>query len=321
VFFYALKRTLFAVPLVLGILTLTFLLLHLAPGKPIDYYSPQISPEAFEFMRVNFGLDQPLHVQYWRWLTQFLRGNFGVSFSHARPVRDILLEAVPNTLQLALLALILGTALGVLIGIFQALKENTLFDHISTLMTLVLYSVPSFWLALMLITLFSLLLGWLPASHMRSIGVEGMGFFTNLVDRIKHLLMPTSVLGVAIAANSARFMRGSFLDVLRQDYITAARARGLSETRVIFKHALRNALLPIIAFLGVNFPFLVSGSVVVEYIFSWPGMGRVMVDAIFARDYPLILASCSLAAFMVVIGNLLADLLSALADPRIRLSR
>jgi peptide/nickel transport system permease protein len=246
------------------------------------------------------------------------RGNFGVSFTAHRPVLDILREAIPNTLQLTLAALALDLVVGVVIGVISAIKRYAAVDHGITVSALFVYSMPSFWLGLMLILLFSLVLGWLPASQMQSIDADLFGFWHRLWDRLVHLIMPVFVLGIATAAGTARFMRGSLLEVVRQDYIRTARAKGLSERVVIFKHGLRNALIPIVTLTGLSLPFLLGGAVITETIFAWPGMGRVAVGAIFARDYPVVLAVNLIAALMVVMGSLLADIAYSLLDPRIR---
>lgn len=317
---YIFKRILIAIPLIIGLATITFFIIHLAPGDPMALYrNPEISPEVMELMRKNLGLDQPLHIQYFKWLASMARGNFGVSFTAHRPVLDILRETIPNTLQLTFLALLLDLLVGIVIGVISAIKQYTVVDHSITISALFIYSMPSFWLGLMLILLFSLLLGWLPASQMQSINADLFGFWHRLGDRVVHLIMPVFVLGIATAASTARFMRGSLLEVIRQDYIRTARAKGLNERVVVFKHGLRNALIPIVTLTGLSLPFLLGGSVITETIFAWPGMGRVAVTAIFARDYPVVLAVNLIAAVMVVLGNLLADITYSILDPRIRL--
>jgi len=316
---YILRRILIAVPLIIGLATITFFIIHMAPGDPMALYrNPEISPEVMELMRKNLGLDQPLHIQYVRWLTSMARGNFGISFTAHRPVADILKETIPNTLQLTFLALLLNLIVGIIIGVIAAIKQYSGVDHAITVSALFIYSMPSFWLGLMMILLFSLLLGWLPASQMQSINADLFDFWHRLWDRIIHLIMPVFVLGIATAAGTARFMRGSLLEVIRQDYIRTAHAKGLSERVVIFKHALRNALLPIVTLTGLSLPFLLGGSVITETIFAWPGMGRVAITAIFARDYPVVLAANLIAAVMVVLGSLLADITYSILDPRIR---
>jgi peptide/nickel transport system permease protein len=322
---YLLRRLLGAIPLLLGILTLIFFIINIAPGDPTArYFNPNVAPEVIEQMRRNLGLDQPLHIQYFRWLTSFAQGNFGHSFGQMRPIAEILPTVLWNTIQLMLVAVVMIFVLGMLIGILQAVRQYSAADNVLTVVALFFYSMPSFWLALMLILMFSLKAsqwGWpvqFPASQMTSVGYEFMGTGEKLGDRLMHMAMPALALGIGSAAGIARYMRGSMLEVIHQDYIRTARAKGLSERMVIFKHALRNALIPIITLLGLYLPVVMSGSVVVETIFAWPGMGRLIVDSIFQRDYPLVMATSFVAAALVVLGNLIADMLYAVVDPRIR---
>jgi peptide/nickel transport system permease protein len=319
---FLLRRAVQSIILVLIVLTITFFLLHLAPGDPMSrYYHPDISPETIELIKERLGLDRPVIEQYFRWMGSFIRGDFGVSLQYNRPVRDLLAEAIPNTLRLTVTALLLYFAVGIILGIISALKRHSVFDSVNMVAALFVYSIPSFWLALMLILLFSLKLGILPSSHMQSIDADSLAGWALFADRIRHLVLPAFVLGVASAAGMARYMRGSMLDVLREDYIRTARAKGLSEGAVMFKHAFKNAALPVVTIIGLSLPFLLGGAVVVEKIFSWPGMGRLMVDAIHGRDYPVVLAVNFIVAVMVIIGNLLADIGYAALDPRIELSR
>jgi peptide/nickel transport system permease protein len=316
---YVVRRILVSIPLIWALATLTFFIVRAAPGDPMAmYFSPEIDPSVMETVRARLGLDQPIHVQYVKWLAALARGELGVSFAHHRPVAEILLETIPNTLILTVWALLLDLGLGVVIGVISAVRQNTWIDHGITVGALFIYSMPGFWLGLMLIILFSLKLGWLPASQMESVDAEYMPWLERAVDRAKHLILPVFVLGIASAASVARYMRGSMLEVIRQDFIRTARAKGLPEGAVIFKHALMNALIPIITLLGLYLPFLMSGAVVTETIFAWPGMGRLTVGAIFARDYPIVMAANLIAGVMVVAGNLLADVLYAVVDPRIR---
>lgn len=315
-------RLLQSVILVLIVLTITFFLMHLAPGDPMSRYDdPNISPETVRMIREQLGLDKPVLEQYLRWMGSFLRGDFGVSLRFNRPVSSLLAEAIPNTLRLTVAALTLYIVLGVILGMLSAVRRYSLFDRLSTIGALFIYSIPSFWLALMMILLFSLKFEILPSSHMQSTGVSGMGWFSTFGDRIAHLILPAFVLGVASAAGMARYMRGSMLDVLREDYIRTARAKGLSEKSVFLKHAFRNAAIPIVTIIGVSLPFLLGGAVIIEKIFSWPGMGALMVDSIFARDYPVVLAVNFIVAVMVILGNLAADIGYALLDPRIASGR
>lgn len=321
---YLVRRLLGAIPLLLGILTIIFFVVHLAPGDPTArFFNPNVSPEVIEQMRRNLGLDQPLHIQYWKWLTSFLSGDFGYSFGQMRPIGEILPEVLWNTMQLTLVSLVVIFAVGMLIGIVQAVRQYSLADNVLTFGALFFYSMPSFWFALMLILIFSRGqdAGWLfnwPASGMMSIDYDYLSAGAKAGDRIRHLTLPAIALGIGSAAGVARYMRGSMLEVIHQDFIRTARAKGLSERTVIFKHALRNALIPIITLVGLYLPFLLSGAVLVETIFAWPGMGRAIVEAILARDYPMVMATSFVIASLVVLGNLLSDVLYAVVDPRIR---
>lgn len=322
---FILRRLLGAIPLLLGVATLIFFVLALAPGDPTAaYFNPNMPAEVLEQIRKNFGLDQPVHIRYLKWLGAFFTGNFGYSLAQSRPVFDILADALVNTLMLTGIALALVFIIGVLIGVVQAVKQYSIMDSFLSVTSLFFYSMPPFWLALMLMLIFSLKFHeWgvpfaLPPTGITDVDYEFMTGGEKIVDRIKHLVLPVSTLTLALAAGVSRYTRGQMLEVIRQDYIRTARAKGLPERRVIMKHALRNSLIPVITLLGLYLPFLFSGAVFVEVIFAWPGMGRVIVDAIFQRDYPVVMATSFIFAVMVVLGNLMADVLYAVVDPRIR---
>ena len=245
-----------SVLLVWLVLTITFFLLHLAPGDPMARYDdPEMAPETVEMMRRQFGLDRSVPEQYVRWIGNFVKGDFGLSLRYNRPVSELLALAIPNTLRLTVAALAVYIILGVALGITSAVRRDSIFDRTGTITALVVYSVPSFWLALMLIMLFSLKLGWFPSSHMQSIDAASLGPFALFLDRAAHMALPAFVLGVASAAGMARYMRGSMLDELRRDYVRTARAKGLSEGTVLMKHAFRNAAIPIVTIVGLSFPF------------------------------------------------------------------
>jgi peptide/nickel transport system permease protein len=297
-------------------------MVHLAPGDPMDMYIEQrsdreVDPEVIELLRQKYGLDQPLPVQYVKWIVNIARGDFGESFRYRRPVATLIAERVPYTLQLAVLALFFDAFIGMSLGILPAVKQYSRTDRVITLGSLVMYSIPGFWLAIMLVLAFSVNLGWFPTSQTRSLDYELLSAGEKLADRLWHLALPVLVLGVASAAGTARFMRNKLLDVLSEEYVLAARARGLSERVVILRHALRNALMPIVTIYGLALPFLLGGAVLIERVFARPGMGLLAVDAIGARDYPVILATSMIAAVLVVLGNLLADVTYALVDPRV----
>ena len=322
---YIARRLLGAIPLVLGIATIIFFVVNLAPGDPTAlFFNQNVPPEVLEQIRRNFGLDQPLLVRYWKWLTSFFTGDFGYSFAHSRPVADIILETLGPTLILAGCTLVLIFAAGIATGVIQAVKQHRPADRILSITSLFFYSMPSFWLGLMLMLLFSLKAHeWgmpfaLPPTGMTSVDYEFLGFWGKVGDRASHLVLPVMTLSLVMAAGIARYTRGQMLEVIHQDYIRTARAKGLPGRTVVMKHALRNSLLPVITLLGLYMPLLFSGSVFVEVIFSWPGMGRVIVDAIFQRDYPLVMATSFIFALVVVLGSLVADILYAVADPRIR---
>ena len=319
---HVLKRLLFAIPLLFGIATATFFMMQLAPGDPLDMYlepqrQRQVDPEIIELLREKYGLDQPIHVQYVRWLGNVMRGDFGESFRHRRPVRDLLAEAVPYTLQLTVLAVLFDAFIGITLGIVSAVKQYSLWDKVVTLGSLIIYAIPGFWLALMLVLVFSVHLGWFPTSQTRSMDYEFLSGWGKVGDRLWHLVLPVFVMGIASAAGTARYMRNKLLEVLSEDYVIAARARGFTERYVILKHALRNALIPIITIYGLSLPFLLGGATIIETIFAWPGMGRLAVGAVTGRDYPLIMATMLIAAVLTVLGNLLADITYAWVDPRV----
>jgi len=319
---YVVKRLLQAIPLLIGIASITFFIVHLAPGDPMDVYLEEryrreVDPQVIELIRKKYGLDQPLPVQYVKWIGNLARGDLGESFRYRRPVASLIAERIPYTLQLTLLALLLDALVGISLGITSAVKQYSTTDKVVTLGSLVLYSIPGFWLAVMLVLVFSVNLGWLPTSQTRSLDYELLSTSGKIADRLGHLVLPVFVLGVASAAGTARYMRNQLLEVLSEEYVLAARARGLPETSVILKHALRNALIPIVTLYGLALPFLLGGAVLIEKVFAWPGMGLLAVEAIGARDYPIILATSMMAAVLVVLGNLLADIAYALVDPRV----
>ncbi|HUH11719.1 MAG TPA: ABC transporter permease [Longimicrobiales bacterium] len=319
------RRLLGAIPLLIGIATLIFFVLNLAPGDPAArFFNPNVPPEVIEQLRRNFGLDQPLHIRYVRWLTAFVQGDLGYSFAQSRPVSEVVGEVLPNTLVLAGTALVLVFILGVAAGVLQAVRQHSWVDRTLSVLALFFYSMPSFWLGLMLMLLFSLKAHeWglpfaLPATGMTSVDYDFMSPGEKVADRLSHLALPAITLTLVLAAGVARYTRGQMLEVIRQDYMRTARAKGLPARTVVLKHGLRNSLIPVITLLGLYVPLLFSGTVFVETIFSWPGMGRVIVDAILQRDYPVVMATSFIFAAMVVVGNLIADVLYAVADPRIR---
>lgn len=299
----------------------TFFAVQLAPGDPLSrYYSPDIDPDVMRRVGDQLGLNDPSYVQFARWLKSFVRGDFGVSLHDRRPVSDILRDTIPRTLRLTVIAFALQLLLGLGIGLAAAWRRGRATDRALSTAALVTYAVPTFYLAYLAIALFSLQLDWLPTSGVQSVGLGGAGPWRLFWDRVAHLVLPASVLGVASAAGLARYTRGSLIDAITADYIRTARAKGAPEGRVLTRHAFRNALPPILTVIGLSVPFLLGGAVVVEKVFAYPGMGALLVDSIFARDYPVVLAVNFVAACMVIVGNLLADVSYVLADPRTKLA-
>lgn len=319
---YIIRRLLMLVPLLLGITLISFVVIHLAPGEPTDLQT-QMNPEAGvelqERLRVQYGLDQPLYVQYGKWLGRLLQLDFGESFAtDRRPVLDKIVERLPVTILLNVLSILLILAVSVPLGILSAVKRNSGFDRTTTILVFTGFAMPSFWLALLLMDWFGVRLGLLPVSGLKSLGYEYLGWGAQIIDRLSHLILPVFVSAIGGLAGFSRYMRSNMLEVIRQDYILTARAKGLSENTVIYKHALRNALLPVITILGLSVPGLIGGSVIFETIFAIPGMGKLFYDGVLMRDYPLIMGILVSGAVLTLLGNLLADISYALADPRIR---
>ena len=323
-FQYLLKRLLMMVPLLLGITLISFVVIHLAPGEPTDMQTdlnPEASVELKERLRAQYDLDKPLLVQYGKWLGRLAQLDFGDSFSQDRhPVLDKILERLPITILINLLSILLILAVSVPIGVLAATRRNSLFDRLTTIFVFVGFATPSFWLALLLMDYLGVQLGLFPIAGIKSLGHEYLGWAEQIWDRVHHLILPVFVSAFGGLAGFSRYMRSNMLEVVRQDYILTARAKGLAERAVIYKHALRNALLPVITILGLSVPGLIGGSVIFETIFAIPGMGKLFYDGVMMRDYPLIMGILVMGAILTLVGNLIADLSYALADPRIRKS-
>ena len=322
-FRFVIRRLVLAVPLALGAATLVFVLMETAPGNAADLFlgNHPVPPEVRERIEEVYGLDRPPLERYLRWLTALvLRGELGWSHSRGRPVTVAILEALPATVTLAVAALLLHLLAGVLLGALAAARRGRWVDKSLTVASLTVYALPTFWLGLMAILALSYFLPLFPASSLESVGASEWPWWQRLADRIWHLVLPAAVLGLASAAAMIRFVRAGLLQTLGWTCVRAARARGLSGKRVLFAHALRNALVPLVNLVGLSLPVLLSGSLVTEVVFAWPGMGRLTYDAIRAQDFPVVLATTLLATLIVVLGNLAADLVMALVDPRIRLS-
>jgi len=318
---YIAQRLIQIIPILLGITIISFAVIHLAPGKPTDLMiqlNPKIDLEAREKLTQIYGFDKPLHVQYLNWLKKIVRFDFGRSFVDNRPVIDKILERLPITILINVLAMLVIFIFSIPIGIKSAVTRGSLFDRTTTIFVFVGFAMPSFWLALILMSFFGVRLGILPVSGIMSLDFENFTLFHKLIDIMRHLLLPVIVAGFGGLAGVSRYMRQSMLNVISQDYVRTARAKGLSEKIVIYKHALKNALLPIITILGLSIPGLISGSVILETIFSIPGMGRLMVESVFTRDFNTIMAGLVISALLTLAGNLIADITYAYIDPRIR---
>lgn len=319
---YILKRLGLMIPMLLGITLISFAVIHLAPGTPTDMQTtmnPKASLEAQKRLRELYGLDKPLMVQYGDWLTRLAQLDFGRSFSpDRRPVWDKIKERIGITLSLNLMSLIIILGVSIPIGVIAAYRAHSWFDKATTLFVFFGFAMPTFWLALLLIMFFGVYLDWLPISGLTSLNFRQFSFWQKLQDLGAHVTLPVLVAAFGGLAGMSRYMRGNMLEVIRQDYITTARAKGLPERVVIFKHALRNALLPVITILGLSVPALIGGSVIFESIFAIPGMGQLFYGAVMARDYPLVMGELVIGAVLTLLGNMLADMGYALVDPRIR---
>jgi peptide/nickel transport system permease protein len=318
---YIIKRLLLMIPLIFGITLVTFTVIHLAPGSPVEVQtemSLKASAQAKENLKKLYGLDKPLHIQYLDWLKRFVSLDFGKSFVDGRKVVDKIIERIPITLTINILSLILIFITAIPIGILSATKQYSLFDKLSTVFVLVGFSTPTFWLALLLMILFGVNMGILPISGIQSIDISGMGPFERLLDWIRHLILPVGVSAFGGIAGLSRYSRSGMLEVIRQDYIRTAKAKGLTESKVVFRHAFRNALMPIVTILGLSVPGLIGGGVIFETIFAIPGMGQLFYLSTMSRDYPTIMGILVIGAVLTLLGNLIADISYALVDPRIR---
>ncbi len=310
---YLVRRLFQAVVLLLIVSIITFVLIRSAPGGPSLLSNPELSRQDIEQMREQLGLNDPLPVQYGRWLKNVLRGNLGRSYNTVEPVRSLIASRLPNTLLLTGLALCLSIMLSIPLGVISATHRNSAVDRFVAGVSFFSVSIPVFWLGIILIIVFSVELGWLPGGGMTTLGQS-----FSLADRIRHLILPTFVLATANLAELTRYTRSGLISVLSEDYIRTARSKGLSNRAVIFRHALRNALIPVVTVIGVLLPRAVSGAAITETVFSWPGMGRLAVEAASTRDYPVVLGTTLIVAIVVIISSLLTDLVYGYLDPRIR---
>ena len=316
---YAFRRCMQAIPTLLGATLLGFALIHLAPGDPIQFYAAQsasMTPADVERLQHQYGLDLPLVVQYFNWLRQLVQLDFGVSFSSHEPVLTAIGARVPATLMLTASALAMGAGLGVLVGVLAGLRRGGAFDGLTRLIAVLGHAVPTFWLGLVFILLFAVKWRLFPSGNIASLGPAA----SNPFDHIWHLFPPAFILSLSSLATISRFTRTQTLEVMAQDYVRTARSKGIAERTVVNRHVLRNALIPVVTILGGSLPTLFGGSVVVESVFSWPGIGRLAVDSAFSRDYPVLMGLLLLLAALVVVGNLLTDLAYGAIDPRIKLT-
>lgn len=319
---YLLRRVASSLLLLWLLVTLAFVLLHAVPGDPLNALAggdqQRLSGEQRQRLARIYGLDRPLPEQYLRWLGAAARGDWGISLSQQRPVSRVIAEALPATAALGLAALAVEYSVALPLGIWAARRRGRAPDHLVRGLGLCLYAVPVFWLALMAIYCFAYLVPLFPPSHVLSPGASDLSPLARLADRLRHLALPALVLGLSTSGGTARYVRNSVLGVLGREHIRAARARGLSERRVLWVHALRPALAPILQILGASLPVLLNGVLVIEVIFSWPGLGGIAFSAIRMLDYPLVLAITAFSGVLVIAANLAADLLHAAADPRVR---
>src|SRR5712664_1436029 len=310
------QRLLTGIAVVLGVVILTFLLLHVAPGDPVRLMlGPTATAEQLAAQRRALDLDRPLPSQFASWVGRFARGDWGTSIGKGRPVRG---DAWPATVRLVALSLLLSYLLGLAVGVVQAARSGSRTDTLLSVTSVTLFAIPGYWLGLMLVLVFTYWARLLPAFGAAGFDSDFLTGGALVADRLRHLVLPLATLTVIGIGGAARFVRGAMLDTLHQPFITTARAKGLAQGRVIGRHALRNALTPIVILLGLSLPALFSGAVFVEAVFAWPGVGRVLVEAVQARDYPVVMAATAVSAVLVVAGNMLADLLAAWLDPRVR---
>jgi peptide/nickel transport system permease protein len=321
---YVIKKLLGLIPTLIGITLVSFFVIHLAPGKPTNVetsMNPKVSYEVRLRLEKLYGLDKPIHVQYVEWLKRFVRFDFGRSYLDDRPVLEKIALRIPITMLINFSAIILTLAIGIPLGITSAIKRGKLPDKLTTIFVFIGFSTPEFWLALLLMNLFCINLGWLPVSGITSLNFENFNIIGKAVDVARHLALPVAISAFGGLAIISRYMRTEMIGVMTQDYIRTARAKGLSEKAVIYKHALKNALLPVITILGLSVPALIGGSVIFESIFAIPGMGRLFYESVMARDYPVIMGVLSIGAVLTLLGNFTADIAYSCADPRIRITK
>lgn len=321
---FIIRRVLLIVPLLIGITMLTFGIANLVPGSPLadlEYNlqrNRELTPEQIERIKHNLGLDQPMHVRYLVWLSNVARGDLGISIRSHAPVTQMILDRLPNTLLLTTTAFLLSLLFAVPVGVYAAVHRNSWFDRATTATAVAAYSAPTFWLALLLILLLAVKFQQWGLPSLPAGGTYDLRHGGGLWDRVEHLILPAFTLAFVQTAYWTRFIRSQMLEVLGQDYVRVARAKGLRERAVVFRHGLRNALLPLVTLLGLSLPELFAGAVIIEQIFTWPGMGLLAYSGAINKDYPVIMGTVLFAAVLVILGNLLADICYSLVDPRVR---
>jgi len=310
------------IPLLFGITLITFLAIFFLPGGPtagiMGDLNPKVSPEVRQKLIQQYHLDKPFYIQYKNWVVGLAKFDFGRSFKDNRPVADIILERLPRTVLLSGLTLLFSFLLAVPIGIISAVHQNKFIDRFLTFISFVGYSAPTYWVSLLAIILFGIYLGWVPITGFQSMLADELSWPAQWLDVGKHLILPVMVGSLTSLAGTSRYVRNGMLEVIRQDYIRTARAKGLPENIVVYKHALRNTLIPVITLIGLSIPGLISAGVLMETIFSYPGLGRLGWESVMSRNIPVLMATVTFGAFLTLVGNLVADILYAYADPRVR---
>lgn len=318
---YIFKRILLSIPILFGITIITFAIIHITPGGPTiltTQMNVKVSQESQNRLKTLYGLDKPIHVQYINWLNRLIKLDFGKSFVDDRKVIEKIIERIPATLILNIVSLTIILVVAIPLGIISATKQYSFIDRFTTVITFVGFSIPTFWLALLLMLFFGVYLEILPISGMTSVVFDELSTFDKIIDFLKHLILPAAISSIGGFASISRYTRSNMLEVINQDYIRTARAKGLPENIVIYKHALKNALLPIITILGLSLPGLISGGFIFETIFAWPGMGRLGYESAMNFDYPVIMGIATIGSILTLFGNILADITYAIVDPRIR---
>lgn len=321
---YLIRRLAVLAPTFIGITLVCFAVIHLAPGSPTDLQTqmnPDITPQAIEQLKAHYGLDKPVTTRYVLWMRNLARLDFGTSISSdARPVWDKIKERLPITIYINISSMVIIFLVAIPLGVVSALRRGSVMDRSITVFVFIGFSIPGFWLALICMDLFGVRLGWLPISGIHSAEYVNLSLCGKVADTTRHLFLPVFISAFGSLAGMSRYMRSSMLEIIRQDYILTARAKGLPERTVIYKHAMRNALLPVITILGLSIPGLIGGSVIFESIFAIPGLGKLFYEAIMMRDYNMIMGSLTIGAVLTLAGNLVADICYSIADPRIRVA-